>query len=451
MLISGATAFAWTTGSRPKPYTRGPAAVLDGTATALLELQPAYQAAVRSGEALPKLRLLRQHLGVSNASLVLDQPRFWSLPLEKTLLPRLAYESSLGCHAERSSESRLARLLLAKDDQFVEALDGATAEGYAHFAKQYRKGGLDAAREGRADLLRELLRHGWSGGDERDARGASALHYAAAHGHEHCVALLLDEEDGLTVNDRAADGATPLHWAVAGATRRPNGFGTGGHLGTAAQLVSRGADTRATTHEGNSVLHWSAWAGGLPLLTWLCSLLRQGGTDPRDTAAALNAKGCSAAHWAASGGDLAVCRLLAEEHGLDFARANHEGNTPLTKAIEHGREDVVTWLLQSGRCEAAWRQIGEPSVSDAAGYAARLATRHSADATTARIAETLQAYLLAAYHAAHVAPRADVHTREPWPNMDLEARFELVKRLHDRGLIDHDEFKAKKGALLDQI
>jgi len=392
--------------------------------------------------------------------LVLDQPRFWSLPLENTLLPRLAYEDSIRSYpAERSTESRLERLLLAKDDQFVKALEGATAEGYARFAKQYRKGGLDAAREGRADLLRLALSHGWSGGDERDARGASALHYAAAHGHEHCVALLLDEGGGLTVDDRAADGATPLHWAVAGATRRPNGFGTGGHLGTAQRLVLRGADARATTHEGNSVLHWSAWAGGLPLLTWLCSLLRQGGTDPRDSAAAVNAKGCSSAHWAASGGDLAVCRLLAEEHGLNFARVNHEGNTPLTKAIEHGREDVVIWLLESGRCEATWRHVGEPSVGDAAGYAARLATRHSADATTARIAETLQAYLLTAHHAAHVALRgAKVreHVHElRGPETDsgarLVARFELLKRLHDRGLIERDEFKAKKAALLDEI
>ena len=98
-------------------------------------------------------------------------------------------------------------------------------------------------------------------------------------------------------------------------------------------------------------------------------------------------------------------------------------------------------------------------MGDAAGYAARLATRHSADATTARIAETLQAYLLTAHHAAHVALRgADVreHAHEPRGSETdsgarLEARFELLKRLHDRGLIERDEFKAKKAELLDGI
>jgi ankyrin repeat protein len=104
----------------------------------------------------------------------------------------------------------------------------------------------------------------------------------------------------------------------------------------------------------------------------------------------LNHKGCSAAHWAASGGDLDVCRALAEIHGVDFATANSEGNTPLTKAIEHGREPVVEWLLTSGRCEQA--------VAKAAGYAARLAARHSADESTNEISELMQSYLLAQYY-----------------------------------------------------
>jgi len=38
----------------------------------------------------------------------------------------------------------------------------------------------------------------------------------------------------------------------------------------------------------------------------------------------LNLKGCSAAHWAASGGDLAVCRLLAEDYEVDFSVPNLE-------------------------------------------------------------------------------------------------------------------------------
>jgi len=39
-------------------------------------------------------------------------------------------------------------------------------------------------------MLRLLSAHGWSE-TERDARGVSALHYAAGHGHMDCAALLL--------------------------------------------------------------------------------------------------------------------------------------------------------------------------------------------------------------------------------------------------------------------
>ena len=248
-----------------------------------MESSPAYQAAKRSGEALPKLRLLRQLLGVHDAAAVLHHPRFWSMPLEKDLLPRHAYQVSLGAPATTSGcPAALEQLLLAKDAHFVEGLaskglEGATAEGYADFAAAFRRGGIDAAREGRADLLELALSHGWDPNEERDVRGASALHYAAGHGHAACVEVLL-RRGGLSVNDEASgDGATPLHWAVAGTRRRPNGFGTGGHLSTAAMLVTHGADLRAATRDGNSVVHWCSWAGGVQLLRWLVGQLEQEG------------------------------------------------------------------------------------------------------------------------------------------------------------------------------
>ena len=196
--------FAWSSSSKPTRFAAGPAAAVDDTTAAALESSPAYQAAKRSGEALPKLRALRQLLGVHDASAVLHHPRFWSMPLEKDLLPRHAYQVSLG-----HTTAALEQLLLAKDAQFVEGLEGATPEGYADFASAFRKGGIDAAREGRADLLELAISHGWDADDERDVRGASALHYAAGHGHDSCVELLL-QRGGLSVNDRASgDGETP--------------------------------------------------------------------------------------------------------------------------------------------------------------------------------------------------------------------------------------------------
>ena len=221
MYIVACASSAWSS-SKPTRFTSGPAAAVDDTTAAALESSPAYQAAKRSGEALPKLRLLRQLLGVHDAAAVLHHPRFWSMPLEKDLLPRHAYQVSLGAPATTSGcPAALEQLLLAKDAHFVEGLaskglEGATAEGYADFAAAFRRGGIDAAREGRADLLELALSHGWDPNEERDVRGASALHYAAGHGHAACVEVLL-RRGGLSVNDEASgDGATPLHWAVAG-------------------------------------------------------------------------------------------------------------------------------------------------------------------------------------------------------------------------------------------
>ena len=207
--------YAWSS-SKPTRFAAGPAAAVDDTTAAALESSPAYQAAKRSGEALPKLRALRQLLGVHDAAAVLHHPRFWSMPLEKDLLPRHAYQVSLGAPATTTwcTTAALEQLLLAKDAHFVEGLEregleGATPEGYADFAAAFRRGGIDAAREGRADLLELAISHGWDPNDERDVRGASALHYAAGHGHDSCVELLL-RRGGLSVNDKASgDGAAP--------------------------------------------------------------------------------------------------------------------------------------------------------------------------------------------------------------------------------------------------
>ena len=132
----------------------------------------------------------------------------------------------------------------------------------------------------------------------------------------------------------------------------------------------------------------------------------------------------------------------------------------------------MRWLLESGRCE--------PTVFDAAGYAARLAARHSATDATDRISEMLQSYLLAKHyvaaqaHAAHAAEAAEAaeaelagqefpaltaaavvprgaHDAEAARRGALEERFELAKRLFDRGLIDGGEWKAKKAALLEEL
>ena len=384
-----------------------------------------------------RLQFARQHLAADDKSVQILRdacPQYWSIPFEKTFLPRHAFWKRRYSGIELLDNLEMVQrvLLLPKTDaQFAEAMCDVSDEGeagesssstlgdFAAFARCYRKGGLEAARAGNVAVLSALLEHGWDPNTDRDRQGASALHYAAGHGHVECCARLCDGLDGngLAVDDRAGDGATPLHWAVAGMTARSAhdgeryGFGTGGHRSTTEWLVRRGADLHATTVDGNSIVHWCAWAGQKPLLEWIARQVDQqpshiatraspqilieaaangGASKASQMMQALNYKGCSAAHWAASGGDLPTCVALAEVYGVDFALANVEGNTPLTKAIEHGREEVVQWLLTSGRTEAA--------IGAAAAYAARLSARFGANDTTHRISEMLQAYLVARHY-----------------------------------------------------
>ena len=74
-------------------------------------------------------------------------------------------------------------------------------------------------------------------------------------------------------------------------------------------------------------------------------LVTAGDADPH----ARNDNGFTAAHWAASGGHLDVCKYLHDEMGLEFAgekAKNSEGETPLSCALSYGRSDVVDWIAK---------------------------------------------------------------------------------------------------------
>ena len=161
-------------------------------------------------DALPRLRFARSAFAADDAAveaLVRQCPQFWSLPLQKTLLPRHAFladkELTHGPALLTSERIALRRLLLEPkgDDKFAEAVCAVhgglerdeVVRTFSAFATSFRKGGIEAARTGNIAMLGALRSHGWSAGCERDRNGASALHYAAGHGHVECCAFLVDE------------------------------------------------------------------------------------------------------------------------------------------------------------------------------------------------------------------------------------------------------------------
>jgi ankyrin repeat protein len=180
---------------------------------------------------------------------------------------------------------------------------------------------------------------------EKDVRGVSLVHWAAGAGNLDGLVELIDflpggieEALGLKA-DR--DGASPLHWASAGAKSKE--FGCGGHVEVVRffleNCVSQGSAktlVNMLTKDGNSVLMWAAWSGSLDV----CKILVRNRADTSVS----NRNGCTVAHWAASGGNFEVCKYLYDVMQVDFTAPNYAGNTPLSHAVAYGRADVVEWL-----------------------------------------------------------------------------------------------------------
>ena len=194
-----------------------------------------------------------------------------------------------------------------------------------------------------SEMVKLLVRAG-ANPLEKDVRGVSLVHWAAGAGNLDGLVELIDFlpggiEEALELR-AGRDGASPLHWASAGAKSKE--FGCGGHIDVVRFFLGKcpQENTKALvnklTKDGNSVLMWAAWSGSLEV----CKLLVR---NRADTSVA-NRNGCTVAHWAASGGNLEVCKYLHDVMKVDFTANNYAGNTPLSHAVAYGRADVVEWL-----------------------------------------------------------------------------------------------------------
>merc|ERR1712127_952832 len=149
---------------------------------------------------------------------------------------------------------------------------------------------------------------------ERDTRGVSLLHWAAGSGNLDAFRVLEQimsmhsnyQKGGFTYsgdgdtnehNDICRverDGATPLHWAAAGAGAKE--FGIGGHFHMCSYIIERAHENsnkrnvvNANTKDGNSILMWASWAGSLEIV----QLLISNDADIHQS----NRNGCTVAHW----------------------------------------------------------------------------------------------------------------------------------------------------------
>lgn len=203
------------------------------------------------------------------------------------------------------------------------------------------------------EVLQLLIQHG-ANPLEKDIRGTTLLHWAAGTGNLGTFETLLPYFPDKLLEKTERDGATPLHWACAGASSGE--FGTGGHFHLCQHILSECDRNKADslgkeqiaptakelvnqqTKDGNSPLMWAAWSGSLDTVKLMVRYRAKWNI--------CNRNGCTVAHWAASGGNLEVCKYLAEVVGVDFFVPNYGGNTPLTHAVAFGRAYVVEWLRE---------------------------------------------------------------------------------------------------------
>lgn len=337
---------------------------------------------------------------LSNAakSAVLHAPQIFGARLERTIAPRHAFLVFKGLvpyfgESLLKTDGKLFRefLYARSSKQFAELCnrwaastnrtnDPVTDKQIEAFETYFRRGLMAAARNSVNDddgaeylktlknlsssqLVELLISHG-ANSRETDVRGVSLLHWACGSGNLGAVKALAYKSMWLqpgsdTIHSigvlsaavkvqSARDGATPLHWAACGVT--PKVFGSGGHLEVCQWLLNtfpsigeRMNAVNAVTKDGNSVLMWASWSGSLDVVKFLL-------LENKADASLTNRNGCTVAHWAASGGNLELCQLLAHQGGVDFVNVvNHSGNSPLSHAVFHGRKEVIQWLLTESK------------------------------------------------------------------------------------------------------
>ena len=155
------------------------------------------------------------------------------------------------------------------------------------------------AAQGRTGMLRNLLNRGVPI-DQRDALGASALHWAALGGHGETVKLLLSRRADVRARNRAQ--GTSLHWAAKSKNRI-----------TTDLLLSHGADANAVNNVG-----WT------PLM------------------------------MAADTGNAGAARALLDRKA-DVRVKGSQGETAWSLAIRHGRQDIarMIWAADNSAPAAA--------------------------------------------------------------------------------------------------
>ncbi|XP_063602191.1 ankyrin repeat and death domain-containing protein 1A-like [Penaeus indicus] len=110
-----------------------------------------------------------------------------------------------------------------------------------------------------------------------------------------------------------------------------------GHARTVQELVRGGADINARSTEGLCAIHYAASGGHNEIIGILAAA--------KCDANAVTSEGDSALHWAVHNSNLSTVKCLIRS-GVDFARGNRGGLTPLDIAAEVRKADIASHLVE---------------------------------------------------------------------------------------------------------
>lgn len=170
----------------------------------------------------------------------------------------------------------------------------------------------------------KLLNHGAEVNGE-DADGRTALYYAAEHGSDTIVKLLLERGADVHANEAQEQ---PFFDAV-----------KGGNMNIVRTLLEAGSDIKMRNSWGETSLHHAAYGGSLEIVKYLI-----------DAGVETNAKSktdTTALHRAAEGGHEDIMQFLIES-GFEINDPNTYGWTPLIFATKSCSIPAVRMLLDRG-------------------------------------------------------------------------------------------------------
>ena len=162
--------------------------------------------------------------------------------------------------------------------------------------------------------------------ESKDKEGRMPLSWAAEKGHEAVVKLLL--EKGAELDSKDSRGRTPLSWAAAN-----------GHEAVVKLLLEKGAERESKDSYGQTPLSWAAENGHEAVVKLL--LGKGAELDSKDSS------GRTPLWRAAANGHKAVVKLLLGE-GAELDSKDSRGRTPLWRAAAKGHKAVVKLLLGKG-------------------------------------------------------------------------------------------------------